>query len=142
MLRSTLLISLASLAIARPALADQCSYVEKATADAAKDRLLKAGTVIPFCEPCGETAPGAPDKVEVVEVKKEGGNHWQVYMNGHGIDLAYIYVPTPKDTWRNLGIALNCGASDVSPVITKDGTLPPNGPTPKNNGPAPKKPKK
>ena len=130
MLRALALFSLAAAFLSKPAMADQCAWVEKDTADKAKARIEKAGKVVHFCEPCGDKSPSPVDAVKKVQVLKQGESHWQVHLNGKGIDLAYVYVPTQKDTWRNIGRALQCGADGVSPELGKGGLQSPNGPNP------------
>ena len=111
------LLALVAAVLVAPAIAhaDQCALVDPKIADAAK-ALAKTGTrALEYCEPCGDKAPGAAFEITSAVVRGK-----QLLVNGHGVDLAYVYVQSGPKEFKNLGIAVGCGASSVSPFV-RDG---------------------
>jgi hypothetical protein len=117
-------MTLALLASVIPeALADQCAWVDAPTAKAAASRLGKARSYRVWCEPCGEAAPGPAAQVRQVNVQPTGTGSFQVVVNGsEELDLAYTLVPDAGGRWVNLGLAVTCGAQDVSASWTEPGS--------------------
>jgi hypothetical protein len=133
-MRTFLLTSVLALAAAGPALADQCAINSSPVTARAVALVKKGATVLEYCEPCGDKAPGAPYTVTTVDVR--GG---EVYINGKGIDLAYLYVQTQPDELENVGIATQCGAARVSSRISNGRPIgPPRGPRPSMPPPPPR----
>jgi len=99
------------------ALADQCAWTGKAIADAGAAVIKTAGSTVSFCEPCDEKAPGPVVKNRSVEVKQVDAKFWQVWVNGKGQDLAYVFIPTLEGPLKNVGLLVKCGAEDVSAQI-------------------------
>ena len=94
--------------------ADQCTVVDPDAADATV-RLVTAGRVVDFCEPCGDPLP-APSSAVVasVVVRTEANGRKRVEIDGRDVDLAYVFVQTGKTTWTNVGLMVGCGAQKVS----------------------------
>jgi hypothetical protein len=99
-------------AAATPAHADQCAKNPRSVADQAAALINKGATVVEFCEPCGDAAPGKPYTVHSVAVR-DG----EVLINGVGTDLAYLFLQTGPDELVNVGMRAGCGPSDVSEAI-------------------------
>ena len=101
-----------------PALADQCAYISKQQAIKAISRLSLNDTIYYLCEPCGKKV------AEKVLIYSLGAgtvnfkNYWQVYVNGKGIDLAYVFVNTESDSQLvNLATITPCKVHGVSDFI-------------------------
>src|SRR6187549_849767 len=98
-------ILLVAAALVAPALAhaDQCA-LNDAKVNANAEKLVTVGArVLEFCEPCREKTPGKPYVVKSVEVKAR-----EVFINGKGQDLAYLYVERGKDEFKNVGALAGC----------------------------------
>ncbi|MEE2644989.1 MAG: hypothetical protein VYD19_08655, partial [Myxococcota bacterium] len=98
--------------------ADQCAWVSPSLAQAAVAKLMSAERARLFCEPCGEAAARAPIKVDALSLHRENAEHWSLKLNGGSIDLAYTYIPGENESWLNLGLLLQCGASGVSASLS------------------------
>src|SRR3954471_18854348 len=83
------------------AYADQCEAIDADQAAWAKKLVVAGATIAPFCESCGDTAPGAPIKVSSVTTTKDHGA-LHLHINGKTVDLAYTYLQTGKATWTNV----------------------------------------
>ena len=94
--------------------ADQCAWISPSLTQAAVAKLMAAERVRLFCEPCGETVARAPVKVDALSLHRENAENWSIKLSGKSIDLAYTYIPGENDSWLNLGLLLQCGASGVS----------------------------
>lgn len=101
---------------AAPAWADQCAWNAKDVSDKGRDLIAKAQTILALCEPCGERKP-KPMQVNSVSVVPKGEGYFAVVVNKEEVDLAYVFAPGSGDSWFNIGLAVNCGASDVSKTI-------------------------
>ncbi|HWO17825.1 MAG TPA: hypothetical protein VNO30_03590 [Kofleriaceae bacterium] len=97
---------------AAPAHADQCAKNPRSIADQGAALVKKGATVVQFCEPCGDVAPGTPYTVQSV-ASRDG----EVLINGVATDLAYLFVQTGPDELVNVGMRAGCGPSDVSEAI-------------------------
>jgi hypothetical protein len=98
------------------AMADQAMVVEKDAADAAQKILRAQSEVRHLCEPCGEELAVA-ETVGSVEVRKwDEDGYYEVYLNGEGIDLAYVYVED-GGAWVNLALKLSLDVDGVSRVL-------------------------
>jgi hypothetical protein len=101
--------------------ADQCAWLDDAAvATRAARELERHRSMISFCEPCGELAPGAPVEAAEVAVRPVDGGAVEVTVDGRGIDLAYTYVKTSEHQYRNLASLAGCPASGVSPHLRID----------------------
>jgi hypothetical protein len=100
------------LASATPAHADQCARNPMSVADQAAALVKQGMTVVEFCEPCGDVAPGKPFTVQSVSVR-----NGELLVNGAVIDLAYLFLQTGPDELVNVGVRVGCGASSVSEAI-------------------------
>jgi hypothetical protein len=109
------------LLLAPAARADQCSYITKAQAVAAFERLSIGKTIYEFCELCGDKNPKPVviNSLAISNTKTPG--YWQVMVNGKGIDLAYTYIDygSNKSDGRRVNLALvaNCLATDFTPIL-------------------------
>jgi len=112
------MILLAVLATARGARADQCAWVNQAQATKAAELLKVGGTVVEWCEPCGDKPPTAKDmkKVENMRVApvKDDRFYSELSINGKGVDLAYVFVMTKPGEFQNLAKLSGCPATGVS----------------------------
>jgi len=123
---------IAAIAVAAPAglaRADQCQWLDDpAIATRAARELERHPEIIAFCEPCGDPAPGAPDRVRSVAVQPLRDRAVSLVVNGDSVDLAYLYVKTSVHQYRNLAALAGCPTRDVSPSLrvdpaTADGVL-------------------
>jgi hypothetical protein len=107
--------------------ADQCALISTQTADRAVELARKSTRMIEFCEPCTGGVMRGPFTINKVE---RGAR--QVEINGKPVDLAYVFIHTKGDEYKNLGLAVGCGATNVSKVVrsTKQAQTPPPPPPP------------
>lgn len=102
------------LSISASVFADQCAWVNHATAQHAKKEFLKRGTTIAkFCEPCGETAPTIV-RVRSSSVQRINDSYSQVKVNGQGVDLAYVYTLVNGTRFYNVAGLVGCDAQGVT----------------------------
>jgi len=130
-------VALAAAAVLAPHLAhaDQCAIVDSAVATRAVDLARHSRAVIDYCEPCGDKAPSTP-----VSIRKADIINGRVMINGHHVDLAYVYYQVAGDEYRNLGLEAGCSAQQVTRVIHDNhpvGVAPPLPPPPPPGPPFP-----
>jgi hypothetical protein len=118
-----LAVMLAALAArtAHAADSDQCQWLaDRDVATRAARELAQHSEVVRFCEPCGDLAPGAPRTALRVTLQRLDGDATSVAIDGDPIDLAYTYVKTGEQQYRNLAQLAGCPASGVSPRLRID----------------------
>lgn len=103
---------LVSILTVQIASADQCAYLDKQTATAAAQSILKGQDIKFLCEPCGETVASKVDLKTLSINKVNIENFWEISINGKNIDLAYTFVDG-----KNLAIKSGCPVEGVSPLI-------------------------
>ncbi|MDR3056051.1 MAG: hypothetical protein LBU53_11750 [Zoogloeaceae bacterium] len=115
-MKKNLLVLTCAVVFCSAAMADQAAWIEKKDAEAAR-RILQTQRVIKhFCEPCRDTKV-ITENVSSVDVRDTGYDAFQeVFVNGKGIDLAYIYVWDGK-AWVNLAMKLSIEVGSVSRVL-------------------------
>jgi hypothetical protein len=111
--------ALASCAWSAAAYADQCAVLDETTAARAVDALRRHPDIVSFCEPCGEVAPGVPDRVTRVAARPTGGG-FEVSVDGRPVDLAYTYARTSSHRYENLAALAACPTTGVSPSLAID----------------------
>jgi hypothetical protein len=101
------------------ALADQCEWVDEATAQRAATLIRGSHSVLEWCQPCGEQRPASsPIPVRSVEVATvENGQYREVSINGKAEDLAYVFIETETGSFRNVAKAAGCPCTGVSTEI-------------------------
>jgi hypothetical protein len=92
--------------------ADQCALNSPPVAATAAKLVKQGATVLDYCEPCGDRAPGKPYTVNTVGLARG-----ELVVNGADVDLAYLFLQTAPGEFRNVGIMTMCGAEDVSEWI-------------------------
>ncbi len=98
--------------------ADQCQWVTPAQAEKAQQLLAKHTSIVEYCEPCGEKAPGMPYAVKDVSIATPSDGYKEIEINGKGVDLAYTFVKISSTKYKNLANLAGCPAQDVSKVLT------------------------
>ena len=78
--------------------------------------LASTPKVIEFCEPCGDKAPGTRSR-ENRRGPRCRAAATRVVVNGHAVDLAYMYVKTVDTQYENLAQLAGCPATGVSPSL-------------------------
>jgi hypothetical protein len=104
--------------VAGTAHADQCAWIDAAVADKAQAILTAKQQFLELCEPCGDQAPGIPQRVQSVDIASPQADYREVSLNGKGIDLAYVFVKTDDTRYQNLAALAGCPATGVSPSLT------------------------
>jgi len=123
-MKVALLLASAAVLSARPARADQCEWLDDASiARRAARELASHPEFVSFCEPCGDAAPGVPQRANKVAVHTLP-DHAEVEIDGETIDLAYIYLRTSDRQYRNLAMLAGCATTGVSPRLRVDSTTP------------------
>jgi hypothetical protein len=110
------------------AYADQCEWVDEAVAQKAVALIREAGAVVEWCQPCGEEKPGPPRPVTSVEMHNvDDGRSRAIAVNGKDEDLAYLYVRSGSDTWRNASKSSGCPSTGVTSEfrLSSDGAVAP-----------------
>ncbi|RLC20971.1 MAG: hypothetical protein DRI57_03465 [Deltaproteobacteria bacterium] len=93
------------------AFSDQAAWIKKSDAYKAGE-MINSGTVLrAYCAPCGDTK-WTDLPVKQVEVKNADAEFYQVFINGKGIDLAYVYTEQ-EGKWVNLAMLLGLDVSDA-----------------------------
>jgi hypothetical protein len=112
-MRNVLVLSVVA-ALGAPAIAsaDRCALNSRSVAERALTIVKQGSTVLEYCEPCGDKAPGKPFVVKSIE-NKDG----RVLVNGSVRSLAYLFVKGGAEHYQNVGIMSRCGARDVSAWI-------------------------
>ena len=100
--------------------ADQCAWIDKGTATEAAQYIGLygfGGTIVHFCEPCGDQAP-VPEEVLSVEIRPASDEYWEVYVNGSPVDLAYAFIGDRSDGgFSNLSKLVSCPSDGVSSCL-------------------------
>jgi hypothetical protein len=122
-------LALASLSLApRLARADQCAWVDEAVGRHIHSVVATGSTVRRFCEPCGESEPGAPYQVETLHVEDvgdrdvDGQRHVRTLINGEEVDLAYLFVLKGGTRYDNVARLVGCPAEGVSRALPAEGS--------------------
>jgi hypothetical protein len=117
--RSHLLVVGLLLAVSLPARADQCAWIPAETAEKAAALIRQSGSVIRWCQPCGEGRSSQVDAVRTVDVRRtDDENLREVYVNDSAEDLAYLYVQVSPGAFRNVSKMTGCESSGVSSDLT------------------------
>jgi hypothetical protein len=107
----------AALASCGAARADQCAWNDKEVAAKATEIVKPDAVVLEFCEPCRDKQPGKPFKVKKATVREPKAGYFELVINGHPVDLAYLFVRTEEDVFVNVGVLANCDPKSVSTEI-------------------------
>lgn len=113
-MKTWLLIPISLSVLAGTARADQCAWIDEAATRKAHAILTSSPTYIEYCEPCGDKAPGMPQRATSVDVNVVGDDYREVSIDGKAIDLAYVFVRTDDAHYRNLAGLAGCPATGVS----------------------------
>ena len=120
-MKATLLLVVGVLLGGSTARADQCQWLDdRAVAARALRELENHPEIITLCEPCGEVAPGDPRRAEQIFVRPVDDHASEVMIDGVGVDLAYTYVRTSEQQYRNLAALAGCATDGVSPSLRVD----------------------
>jgi hypothetical protein len=99
----------------RAARADQCAWIPADTADKAAALIRESGSVIHWCQPCGDARSSRVDRVRTVDVRRTHDESMrEVYVNDNAEDLAYLYVQVSPGEFRNVSKLVGCESSGVS----------------------------
>ena len=97
--------------------ADFCAWNPQMIAQAALTNLPAGATVRYFCKGCGDKAATSEivQKTSIEKVGDPGDNYYEVHVNGHAVDLAYVFVTGKDGGWGDLGFLTKC--SDDSDLM-------------------------
>ncbi|MFT3698252.1 MAG: hypothetical protein QM831_34235 [Kofleriaceae bacterium] len=98
--------------------ADQCELTDEATADKAIAVVKAHHTVLEYCEPCGDKAPGTPHVLDHVAKQRGVDSYYAVTLDKREVDLAYTYVEMSPGHFANLAKLAQCPTSGVTPELT------------------------
>ena len=101
--------------ISNATLADQCQLISPEQAGKALNFLKPGGTIVEFCEPCGdEDFYSKPQQIinNIQAVLEK--EYWSVKVNGTGVDLAYTFVRNAEGSFLNVSKLADCPSDDVS----------------------------
>ncbi len=97
--------------------ADQCELVSDEVASRAIAVLEAHREIVTYCEPCRETAPGEPHRLDHVAKQRDTDGTYAVTIDKREADLAYVYVQTSPFHYENLAALAGCVTSGVSPSL-------------------------
>jgi hypothetical protein len=102
--------------------ADQCAWVDEATAKAGAAVLTAGRRLIDYCEPCkgrNKKAPVAIKADATVRPAGKSGDYFEVVVDGKGVDLAYVFVEIDPKSKRfdNVAAKAGCPTRGVSESI-------------------------
>jgi len=118
MLKKILVIGCLFALVSVSVFADQAAWIDKKSADKA-GKMIRPGMVLrKFCAPCGNSM-WSEVKADKVETKPRDKSHYEVEVNGEGIDLAYMYIPE-KGKWKNLAMLVGLKVSGVPRILTEN----------------------
>ena len=107
------ILSLMSI-LSTSAMADQCEWISGEQARAAISQLRLGKKFISYCEPCGN-AQGPAQVITSFDVSLvDDGKYHAVWINGKTVDLAYVFIQTNGNIYKNLSDLANCPAEEVS----------------------------
>jgi uncharacterized protein YecT (DUF1311 family) len=118
MLKKSVYFILFFFAMIGNSLADQAAWVEKSAAYKAGEMINSGMILREYCAPCGDTT-WTELPVKQVEVKNTDGEFYQVFINGKGIDLAYVYI-LQNSKWTNIAMSLGLSVADVPEFLPDD----------------------
>ncbi|HPY40481.1 MAG TPA: hypothetical protein PLM98_08190 [Thiolinea sp.] len=96
-------------------LADQCALISPEQAGKALDFLKPGGTIVEFCEPCGDKDFYSKSQQIINDVQaKLEQEYWAVKVNGKELDLAYTFVRNAEGSFLNVSKLADCPSDDVS----------------------------
>lgn len=106
-------------ALLAPAIAhaDQCELTDEATADRALAVVQAHHTVLEYCEPCGDKAPGVPHVLDHAAKQRDVDRYYAVTLDKREVDLAYTYVEVEPGHFTNLAKLAQCPTSGVTPEL-------------------------
>jgi hypothetical protein len=117
------LLAIFALVIPATAYADQCELVDDTVATNAIAAMHGHPTVVEYCEPCGDKAPGVPHAIEHVAKQRGTDGEYSVTLDKREVDLAYEYVQTAPSKYENIALLAGCPTSGVEPsLIVADAT--------------------
>ena len=119
--------------------ASPCAWVREDIARAAQHELATHPRIVPYCEACGDPAPGEPRLARGLAVARvddvsEGSGLYELRVAGAAIDLGSTYVQTGPGRYENLAMLAGCWMGAATPslrgeiqpgggeLITPDGT--------------------
>lgn len=101
--------------------ADQCALISAEQAGKALDFLKPGGTIVEFCEPCGDKDFYSKPRVIINAVEAAAEKeYWSVTVNGQELDLAYTFVSNAEGSFLNVSKLANCPSDDVSVGFAAD----------------------
>lgn len=113
--KKLILVALFSGILMNSAWADQCALISAEQAGKALDFLKPGGTIVEFCEPCGDKDfYSKPDQLIADIQARQEQEYWSVKVNGKELDLAYTFVRNAEGSYLNVSKLANCPSDDVS----------------------------
>lgn len=95
--------------------ADQCALISAEQAGRALDFLKPGGTIVEFCEPCGDKDFYSKPEQLIADIQaRQEQEYWSVKVNGKELDLAYTFVRNVEGSYLNVSKLANCPSDDVS----------------------------
>lgn len=95
--------------------ADQCQLIPAEQAAKALDFLKPGGTIVEFCEPCGDKDFYSKPEQTITAIQASlDQDLWSVKVNGKELDLAYTFVRNGEGSFLNVSKLADCPSDDVS----------------------------
>jgi hypothetical protein len=119
MLKKTIASILLTICFATLVMADQAAYITKEQAQKAAAFLKDKKQIRHYCAPCDDKGDKVEDISTVEAVAVESSKpHWEVKVNGEGIDLAYVYYQEKEGgEWKNLAKKIKVKVHDVPKTL-------------------------
>ncbi len=113
--KKLILVALSSGILMHAAWADQCALISAEQAGNALDFLKPGGTMVEFCEPCGDKDFYSKPEQLITDIQaRQEQEYWSVKANGKELDLAYTFVRNAEGSYLNVSKLANCPSDDVS----------------------------
>lgn len=113
--KALLLVAILASSLTNLAWADQCALISAEQAGKALDFLKPGGTIVAFCEPCGDKDFYAKPRITINDLQAVADKeYWSVQVNGEELDLAYTFVSNAEGSFLNVSKLANCPSDDVS----------------------------
>ena len=119
-----LTLTLLACLMTSPVWADQFQLISAEQAGKALDFLKPGGTIVEFCEPCGDKDFYSKPQEAITDIQAVAEKeYWAVNVNGKNVDLAYTFVRNAEGSFLNVSKLADCPSDDVSFGFMASGTV-------------------
>jgi hypothetical protein len=97
----------------------QCRHLTAEVAVRGREILAGNPRTVRFCEPCGDKAPGSPERLGAVVDREQtpGSGAFELVSGARRIDVAFLYVQVSDSIFSNVALMAGCRPLEVSPSL-------------------------